>query len=107
VVFEWLRLRCGSALTSGYPDRIAHSMDPVRLLLASRADWLAQKHRAIRVLREQRLRLNTDQRRRLAAKAKSVGCRSFRGVATIVTHETLPAGHPKLIAAKILWQPTS
>jgi hypothetical protein len=54
------------------------------------------------VLREQlggrRLRLNDDQRRRLAAKAKRLGRRILREVATIVTPETLLARHRKLIA---------
>jgi len=50
-------------------------------------------HEQNRVLREQlggkRLRLNDDQRRRLAAKAKMPGPRILREVATIVTPETL------------------
>jgi hypothetical protein len=61
------------------------TFDPFRLLLVSIAGWLGQPQRdAIdylreenRVLREQlgdkRLRLNDDQRRRLAAKAKTLG----------------------------------
>jgi len=57
-----------------------------------------------RVLREQlggrRLRLNDDQRRRLAAKAKGVGRNLLAEVATIVTPETLLAWHRKLIAQK-------
>jgi hypothetical protein len=57
-----------------------------------------------RVLREQlggkRIRLNDDQRRRLAAKAKMLGRRILREVATIVTPETLLAWHRKLIAQK-------
>src|SRR5450759_2012317 len=57
-----------------------------------------------RVLREllggKRLRLNDDQRRRLAAKAKMLGRRILREVATIVTPETLLAWHRKLIAQK-------
>jgi hypothetical protein len=56
------------------------------------------------VLREQlgnkRLRLNDDQRRRLAAKAKTLGRRLLREVATIVTPQTLLAWHRKLIAQK-------
>ena len=55
-----------------------------------------------RVLREQlggrRLRLNDDQRCRLAAKAKGLGRKVFSQVATIVTPETLLAWHRKLIA---------
>ena len=86
------------------------TFDPFRLLLISIAGWLSQQQRdAIdylreenRVLREQlgskRLRLNDDQRRRLAAKAKTLGRRLLREVATIVTPETLLAWHRKLIA---------
>jgi len=84
----------------------------LRLLLIPIAGWLSQQQRdAIdclreenRVLREQlggkRLRLNDDQRRRLAAKAKTLGRRLLREVATIVTPETLLAWHRKLIANK-------
>lgn len=57
-----------------------------------------------RVLREQlgsrRLRLNDDQRRRLAAKAHGLGRRLLTQIATIVTPETLLAWHRKLIAQK-------
>ena len=88
------------------------TFDPFRLLLISVAGWLDQPQRdAIdylreenRVLREQlggkRVRLNDDQRRRLAAKAKMLGRRILREVATIVTPETLLAWHRKLIAQK-------
>jgi len=88
------------------------TFDPFRLLLISIAGWLGQQQRdAIdylreenRVLREQlggkRLRLNDDQRRRLAAKAKLLGRRILREVASIVTPETLLAWHRKLIAEK-------
>ena len=64
-------------------------------------DYLREENR---VLREQlggrRLRLNDDQRRRLAAKAKGVGRKLLAEVATIVTPETLLAWHRKLIAQK-------
>ena len=57
-----------------------------------------------RVLREQlgqkRLRFNDDQRRRLAAKAKGLGRKLLREVATIVTPETLLVWHRRLIAQK-------
>jgi hypothetical protein len=74
--------------------------DPFRLLVVSIAGWLNRQQRdAIdylreenRLLREQRggklLRLNGDQRRRLAAKARMPGRRIPRKVATIVTPET-------------------
>ncbi len=57
-----------------------------------------------RVLREQigyrRMRFSDDQRRRLAAKAKTLGRKLLAQVATIVTPETLLAWHRKLIAQK-------
>ena len=57
-----------------------------------------------RILKEQlggqRLRLNDDQRRRLASKAKRVGHQLLAQVATIVTPETLLTWHRKLIAQK-------
>jgi putative transposase len=77
------------------------SFDPFRLMLISVAGWLSQQQRDVidylqeenRVLRQQlgnkRLRLNNDQRRRLAAKAKKLGRRLLREVATIVTPDTL------------------
>jgi putative transposase len=88
------------------------TFDPFRLLLISVAGWLGQQQREAidylreqnRVLREQlgnkRLRLNHNQRRRLAAKAKKLGRRILHEVATIVTPETLLAWHRKLIAKK-------
>lgn len=63
------------------------ALDPFRLLLIPLAGWLNQQQQDIidylqeenRVLREQlgdrRLRLNDDQRRRLAVKAKKLGRR--------------------------------
>jgi len=66
------------------------TLDPFRLLLISLAGWLNQYQRDVidyleeenRVLREQlgnkRLRLNDDQRLRLAVKAKKLGGRCFR-----------------------------
>ena len=55
-----------------------------------------------RVLQEQlgprRLRFTDDQRRRLAAKARTLGRRMLRDMATIVTPDTLLAWHRLLIA---------
>ena len=87
-------------------------LDPFRFVLIAVAGWMNQRQlQAIeylreenRVLREQlggrRLRLNDDQRRRLAAKAKGLGRKLLSEVATIVTPETLLAWHRKLIAQK-------
>src|SRR5918994_1087837 len=87
-------------------------LDPFRFVLISVAGWMnQQQQQAIdylreenRVLREQlggrRLRLNDDQRRRLAAMAKRLGRRVLAEIATIVTPETLLTWHRKLIAQK-------
>src|SRR5262252_7852701 len=88
------------------------SLDPFRFLLMAVSGWMNQQQLELidylreenRVLREQfgqrRLRFNDDQRRRLAAKAKGLGSKLLREVATIVTPETLLAWHRKLIAQK-------
>jgi hypothetical protein len=88
------------------------SLDPFRFLLIAVSGWLNQQQsqrieylrEENRVLREQmgkkRLRFNDDQRRRLAAKAKGLGSKLLREVATIVTPETLLAWHRRLIAQK-------
>jgi hypothetical protein len=87
-------------------------LDPLRFVLISVAGWMNQRQTQIIdylreencVLREQldgrRVRLNDDQRRRLAAKAKGIGKKFLAEVATIVTPETLLAWHRKLIAQK-------
>jgi hypothetical protein len=79
------------------------TLDPFRLLLISLAGCLNQQQQDVidylqeenRVLREQlgckRLRLNDDQRRRLAGKAKKLGWRVLHELTTIVTPETLLA----------------
>jgi len=81
------------------------SLDPFRFLLITVSGWMNQQKLQLidylreenRVLREQlgqrRLRFNDDQRRRLAAKAKGLGSKLLRKVATIVTSETLLAWH--------------
>jgi len=87
-------------------------LDPFRFLLIAVTGWMNQ-HQLLaiyylreenRVLREQlgerRLRLNDDQRRRLAGKAKGLGRKLLAEITTIVTPETLVAWHRKLIAQK-------
>src|SRR5215813_14185401 len=90
-------------------------LDPFRFMLIAVAGWMNQRQLRViaylreenRVLREQlggrRMRLNDDQRRRLAAKAKGLGGlgrKHLAEMATIVTPETLLAWHRKLIAQK-------
>jgi transposase InsO family protein len=88
------------------------SLDPFRFLAAAIAGWANQQQQDSieylreenRVLREQlngkRIRFNDEQRRRLAEKAKSLGRRALRDIATLVTPETLLAWHRRLIAIK-------
>src|SRR5213593_1553237 len=87
-------------------------LDPFSFLVVSIAGWINQRQQQLieylveenRVLREQignrRLRFSDDQRRRLAARAKTIGRKLLHEVATIVTPETLLAWHRKLIAQK-------
>src|SRR5882757_3781052 len=87
-------------------------LDPFRFVLIAVAGWMNQRQLQVidylseenRVQREQlggrRLRLNDDQRRRLAAKAKGLVRKLLAEVATIVMRETLLAWHRKLIAQK-------
>ena len=87
-------------------------LDPFRFVLIAVAGWMNQRQLQMidylreenRVLREQlagrRLRLNDDQRRRLAARAKQLGRKCLADMATIVSPETLLAWHRKLIAQK-------
>jgi hypothetical protein len=104
-------------VTTGGDDngrtRCAASWDPFRFVLIAVAGWINQRQLEVIdclreencVLREQlgqrRLRLNDDQRRRLAAKSKGLGRKLLAEVATIVTPERLLAWHRKLIAKKI------
>ena len=88
------------------------NLDPFRLVLIAVSGWMNQRQLQVidylreenRILREQlggrRLRLDDDQRRRLAVKAKALGRRVLAEIATIVTPETLLAWHRKLIAQK-------
>ena len=87
-------------------------LDPLRFVLIAVAGWMNQRQLQVidylreenRVLREQlgdkRLRFSDDQRRRLTAKAKSLGRKMLVEVATIVTPDTLMAWHRRLIAQK-------
>jgi hypothetical protein len=77
--------------------RCRESLDPFRFVLIAVAGWMNQRQVQMidyvrgenRVLREQlgghRIRLNDDQRRRLAAKAKGLGRKLLAQVATIFT----------------------
>src|SRR5919106_2420778 len=90
---------------------------PLRLLLVTLAGWVNRHQQQVidylveenRVLHEQlggrRVRLNDDQRRRLAARGQRLGRRVLRQVATIVTPDTILRWHRRLIAQK--WTFTS
>ena len=81
--------------------------DPFSLIVVCLSGWMNRHQQRVihylveenRVLREQignrRMRFSDDQRRRLAAKAKKIGRKVLRDVATIVTPETLLAWHRK------------
>jgi len=64
-------------------------------------DYLIEENRVLKELHKgKRLRLNDDQRRRLARKGKILGRKLLFKFATIVTPDTLIAWHRKLIALK-------
>ena len=87
-------------------------LDPFQFLLVAIAGWMNQRQLQVieylreenRVLREQlgehRLRLNDEQRRRLAVRAKRLDRKLLAEVASLVTPDTLLAWHRKLIAKK-------
>ena len=90
---------------------------PIHLVAVSLAGWLNRHqqlaidylHEENRVLREQigkrRLRLNDDQRRRLAAKGKPLGRKLVGSLVSIATPATILAWHRKLIALKWTFNP--
>ena len=64
-------------------------------------EYLKEENRVLREhLKGKRIRFTDDQRRRLAAKAKTLGRKVLRDLETIVTPDTLLAWHRKLIARK-------
>ncbi len=85
-------------------------MGPFSFLVTAIAGWMSRHQQEViaylveenRTLREEmgnrRLRFNDDQRRRLAAKAKTLGRKTLEQVATIAAPETLLRSHPKLNA---------
>ncbi len=80
------------------PDRSTGWMNQRQLQVI---EYLREENRVLREqFGERRLRLSDDQRRRLAAKAKGLGRKLLRDVATIVTPETLLRWHRRLNAQK-------
>lgn len=89
-----------------------------KFLLLSVTGWLGRPQQIVieylveenRVLIEQigtrRLRLNDDQRRRLAAKGMRLGRKALDQVASIVTPDTIIRWHRKLIVALVRNSPT-
>ena len=87
-------------------------LTPRQLVLVALSGWVnREQQKAIeylktenRVLREmvgrKRLRLNDDQRRRLAVKGRELGRRLLSEVATIVTPDTILRWHRRLVAKK-------
>jgi hypothetical protein len=86
--------------------------NPWQIILIALAGWMNREQSVVieyikeenRVLREllgkKRLRLNDDQRRRLAAKGKTLGRKLLSTCCSIVTPDTILRWHRKLIAKK-------
>ena len=91
---------------------MSNVIQPFHLLVIALAGWLNRHQQDVidylieenRVLKEQlegqRLRFTDEQRMRLAVKAKVLGRRLLDEIETLVTPDTLLAGHRKLIAKK-------
>jgi putative transposase len=87
-------------------------LSPLGLLLVTLAGWVNRHQQDVidylteenRVLHEElggrRVRLNDDQRRRLAGRGQRLGRRLLNQVATIVTPDTILRWHRRLIAQK-------
>ena len=87
-------------------------LHPWQVVVIALAGWINRQQLDVieylqeenQVLREQlkgkRLRFTDDQRRRLAAKAKTLGRKVLRNLETVVTPDKLLAWHRKLIARK-------
>jgi len=85
---------------------------PWQIILIALAGWMNREQSAVikyikeenRVLREllgkKRLRLNDDQRRRLAAQGKSLGRKLLSTCCSIVTPDTILRWHRQLVAQK-------
>ena len=92
---------------------------PLQVLLVTLAGWinrhqqhvieyLVEENRVLKgqgQMKERRLRLTDDQRRRLAVKGRRLGRRVLRQVATIVTPDTILRWHRQLITRKWTFEP--
>ena len=104
-------VRRGSAELLAYPSQMKPSL--IKFLLLAVAGWVNREQRAaIEYLREEnrgladklpggrRLGFTDHERRRLAVRAKAVRRRTLRGLATIVTPDTLLRWYRQLVAEK-------
>lgn len=80
-----------SVIVAGWMSRHQHQV----------IDYLKEENRILREkIGKKRVRLNDDQRRRLAAKGKILGRRCLGEVCSIVTPDTILRWHRQLIAKK-------